>query len=113
MRRETVGSTPVDYPPTKHIPPTPRDSGAAAGPTLSCVISTQLHERDRQALIDLFTRSSLQTRRDRFHHALSVFPERYLEEIRSSPSDTWRRFGVESNCPSSPGTTVTLKATAR
>jgi len=76
-----VGSTPVDYPPTKHILPTPRDSGAAAGPTLSCVISTQLHERDRQALLDLFTRSSLQTRRDRFHHALSVFPERYLEEI--------------------------------
>jgi GNAT superfamily N-acetyltransferase len=80
MRRETVGSTPVDYPPTKHILPTPQDSGAAAGPTLSCVISTQLHERDRQALLDLFTRSSLQTRRDRFHHALSIFPERYLEE---------------------------------
>ena len=32
-------------------------------------------------MLDLFTRSSPETRRDRFHHALSVFPQRYLDEI--------------------------------
>jgi GNAT superfamily N-acetyltransferase len=76
-----VDSTSVDYPPTNHVLPTPRDSERAAGAVFSCVISTQLHEQDRQALLDLFSRSSSQTRRDRFHHALSVFPQRYLEEI--------------------------------
>jgi GNAT superfamily N-acetyltransferase len=73
--------TPVDYPATHHVLAAPPDSDNAAAPILSCVISTRLHAEDRQALLDLFARSTAQTRRDRFHHALSVFPERYLEEI--------------------------------
>jgi hypothetical protein len=32
-------------------------------------------------LLDLFARSSARTRRERFHHALLVFPQRYLDEI--------------------------------
>jgi ribosomal protein S18 acetylase RimI-like enzyme len=74
-------STPVQYPATHNVLAAPRDSDSAAVPILSCVISTQLDAEDRQALLDLFARSTAQTRRDRFHHALSVFPERYLEEI--------------------------------
>jgi GNAT superfamily N-acetyltransferase len=74
-------STPVDYPATRHVRAASRDSDSTAVPVLSCVISTQLHAHDRQALLDLFARSSAQTRHDRFHHALSVFPQRYLAEI--------------------------------
>jgi len=48
---------------------------------LGCVTSTTLTSADRQALLRLFERSSPQTRRDRFHHALSVFPQTYLEDI--------------------------------
>ncbi len=50
-------------------------------PTLSCLVSAEVHASDRAALLDLFARSSARTRRDRFHHALSVFPQRYLDEI--------------------------------
>jgi GNAT superfamily N-acetyltransferase len=74
-------STPVHYPAADHVLAAPPDSDNAAVPILSCAISTQLHAEDGQALLDLFARSTAQTRRDRFHHALSVFPERYLEEI--------------------------------
>src|SRR4051794_31952459 len=74
-------STAIRDPATHHVLAAPLDSGNAAVPVLSCVISTQLHAEDRQALLDLFARRTAQTRRDRFHHALSVFPERYLEEI--------------------------------
>jgi GNAT superfamily N-acetyltransferase len=42
----------------------------------TCIISSE-------ALLDLFARSSPETRRDRFHHALSVFPQLYLDEIVS------------------------------
>jgi GNAT superfamily N-acetyltransferase len=47
----------------------------------TCIISSEIGPEDRQALLDLFARSSPETRRDRFHHALSVFPQLYLDEI--------------------------------
>ena len=56
---------------------TPRPDGR------TCVISSEIGPEDRQALLDLFARSSPETRRDRFHHALSVFPQLYLDEIVS------------------------------
>lgn len=46
-----------------------------------CIISCEVGPTDRQALLDLFARSSADTRRSRFHSALSVFPQRYLDEI--------------------------------
>ena len=49
----------------------------------TCIISSAIGPEDKQALLDLFARSSPQTRRDRFHHALSVFPQLYLDEIVS------------------------------
>jgi GNAT superfamily N-acetyltransferase len=51
--------------------------------TLTCLVSAEVHASDRAALLDLFARSSAHTRRARFHHALSVFPQRYLDEILS------------------------------
>jgi ribosomal protein S18 acetylase RimI-like enzyme len=63
------------------LPQTTADLTAAPHQTLTCVISDQLRPDDRQALLDLFDRSSPQTRQERFHHALSVFPQRYLDEI--------------------------------
>jgi RimJ/RimL family protein N-acetyltransferase len=48
---------------------------------LACVTSSTLASSDRQALLHLFERSSPKTRRDRFHHALSMFPQRYLDDI--------------------------------
>jgi RimJ/RimL family protein N-acetyltransferase len=48
---------------------------------LACVTSSTLVPSDRQALLHLFERSSPETRRDRFHHALSMFPQRYLDDI--------------------------------
>src|SRR4051794_8676162 len=54
---------------------------AAHSPVLTCVVSSQPRLGDRQALLDLFDRSSLETRHGRFHHALSVFPRRYLDDI--------------------------------
>ena len=57
-------------------------SRATTGPAgKPCVISCEVGPADRQALLDLFTRSSPDTRRSRFHQALSVFPQRYLDEI--------------------------------
>jgi len=47
----------------------------------TCIISSELGPADRQALLDLFARSSPETRRDRFHHVLSVFLQLYLDEI--------------------------------
>jgi len=47
----------------------------------TCIISCGIGPGDRQALLDLFARSSPETRRDRFHHALSVFPQLYLDQI--------------------------------
>jgi GNAT superfamily N-acetyltransferase len=49
----------------------------------TCIISSEVGPEDKQALLDLFARSSPETRRDRFHHALSVFPQLYLDEIVS------------------------------
>jgi GNAT superfamily N-acetyltransferase len=46
-----------------------------------CVISCAVGPADRQTLLDLFARSSPDTRRSRFHQALSLFPQRYLDEI--------------------------------
>jgi hypothetical protein len=46
----------------------------AAPPAEPCVISCEIGPADRQAVLDLFARSSPDTRRSRFHHALSVFP---------------------------------------
>jgi GNAT superfamily N-acetyltransferase len=50
-------------------------------PARTCIISSEITPVDRQALLDLFTRSSPETRRNRFHSALSLFPQRYLDEI--------------------------------
>ena len=50
-------------------------------PASTCVISCEIEPADRQAVLDLFTRSSPETRRDRFHYSLSAFPQRYLDEI--------------------------------
>jgi GNAT superfamily N-acetyltransferase len=65
--------------------PAPTRSGRAtsAPGTRTCIISSEVEPADRQALLDLFARSSPETRRDRFHHALSVFPQLYLDEILS------------------------------
>ena len=49
----------------------------------TCIISSEIGAEDQQALLGLFARSSPETRRDRFHHALSVFPQLYLDEIVS------------------------------
>jgi RimJ/RimL family protein N-acetyltransferase len=59
----------------------PLPDGNELSRQLGCVTSSTLASSDRQALLRLFERSSPQTRRDRFHHALSVFPHRYLEDI--------------------------------
>jgi GNAT superfamily N-acetyltransferase len=64
-------------------PPEPVDHAAPASAARTCIISSEVEPADRQALLDLFARSSPETRRDRFHHALSVFPQLYLDEILS------------------------------
>lgn len=81
----------------------------------TCIISSELGTADRQAVLDLFTRSSPDTRRDRFHGALSVFPQHYLEEILSgrqlaiAARDTCHEdsrekvFGLASAAPIGPG----------
>ena len=80
-----------------------------------CIISSEIGNEDRQAVLDLFTRSSPDTRRERFHGALSVFPQRYLEEILSgrqlavAARDTCHEesrekvFGLASAAPVGPG----------
>jgi GNAT superfamily N-acetyltransferase len=65
---------PLQVPPGRATPP-------PDGRT--CIISSEVGPEDKQALLDLFARSSPETRRDRFHHALSVFPQLYLDEIVS------------------------------
>jgi GNAT superfamily N-acetyltransferase len=88
----------------------------AAPPAKPCVISTEVGPADRQALLDLFARSSPDTRRSRFHQALSVFPQRYLDEILTGRQlalvarDTCQEenhgkvFGLASAAPVAPGT---------
>lgn len=83
-------------------------AGSSAKP---CVISCEVGPADRQALLDLFARSSADTRRSRFHQALSVFPQRYLDEILTgrqlalAARDTCQKenhgkvFGLASGAP--------------
>ena len=61
--------------------PVSASQATAAPPARPCVVSCEVGPADRQALLDLFVRSSPDTRRSRFHQALSVFPQRYLGEI--------------------------------
>jgi GNAT superfamily N-acetyltransferase len=88
----------------------------AAPPAKPCVISCAVGPADRQALLELFARSSPDTRRSRFHQALSVFPQRYLNEILTgrqlalAARDTCQEenqgkvFGLASAAPAAPGT---------
>ncbi|GAA1975186.1 hypothetical protein GCM10009798_40530 [Nocardioides panacihumi] len=50
-------------------------------PRRACFATSELSAGDRDAVLDLFSRSSPQTRRDRFHLNLSVMPGQYLDEI--------------------------------
>lgn len=98
--------------------PGPVSSGqAAAAPVAKpCVISCEVGPADRQALLELFARSSPDTRRSRFHSALSVFPQRYLDEILTGRQlalvarDTCQEenhgkvFGLASAAPAAPDT---------
>jgi len=61
------------------LPQTAADQAPARSKT--CLILSQLGPGDRQALLDLFDRSSPQSRRDRFQETLSVFPQPYLDDI--------------------------------
>jgi hypothetical protein len=70
------------YTPTTHVlVRTDADQTTVPLRQLSCIISSEVKPSDRQALLNLFTRSGPETRRDRFHDALSVFPQRYLDEV--------------------------------
>jgi GNAT superfamily N-acetyltransferase len=94
----------------------PSDPATAVPPSRICVISSIVKPEDGQALLDLFARSSPETRRDRFHHALSVFPQRYLDEILTgrqlalAARDTCHEashgkvFGLASAASAGPGT---------
>ncbi len=99
--------------PAPHLPaPAASGTTAVAG---TCIISSGIGTADRQAVLDLFTRSSPDTRRERFHGALSVFPQRYLEEILGGKQfalvarDTCHEesrdkvFGLASAAPIEPG----------
>lgn len=95
--------------------PAPAASGTTAVDARTCVISSEIGIADRQAVLDLFTRSSPDTRRERFHGALSVLPQRYLEEILGGRQlavvarDTCHEesrdtvFGLASAAPFGPG----------
>jgi GNAT superfamily N-acetyltransferase len=101
-------------------PPVPSpvsSSQAAAVPSAKpCVISCEVGSADRQALLDLFARSSPDTRRSRFHQTLSAFPQRYLDEILTgrqlalAARDTCQAenhgkvFGLASAAPVAPAT---------
>jgi hypothetical protein len=61
--------------------PVSSSQATAVPPARPCVVSCEVGPADRQALLDLSGRSSPDTRRSRFHQALSVFPQRYLDEI--------------------------------
>ena len=70
------------YTPTSYVLVQIEANVAATPPQqLTCVISADLRPGDRQALLELFDRSSPETRRERFHGSLSVFPQRYLDDI--------------------------------
>lgn len=96
--------------------PFPSSPATAAPPAKPCVISCEVGPADRQALLDLFARSSADTRRSRFHQALSVFPQRYLDEILTgrqlalTARDTCQTenhgkvFGLASGAPVAPDT---------
>ena len=96
-------------------PVSPRRATAAPA-ARPCVVSCEVGPADRQALLDLFVRSSPDTRRSRFHSALSVFPRRYLDEILTGRQlalvarDTCQEenygkvFGLASAAPVAPGT---------
>jgi GNAT superfamily N-acetyltransferase len=112
MTQTTPGHEPASHVLTRKAPRhTP-----AASQLLTCVISLELKPDDRQALLDLFARSSPESRRDRFHHALSVFPQRYLDEIISGsqlalvardtchPERHGQVVGLASAAPIGPGT---------
>jgi len=100
--------------PTPHLP-APAASGTTAVGVGTCIISSEIGTADKQAVLDLFTRSSPDTRRERFHGALSVFPQRYLEEILNGRQlavvarDTCHEesrdtvFGLASAAPVEPG----------
>jgi GNAT superfamily N-acetyltransferase len=107
------------YTPTSHVlVQTDADRAAAPPQQLTCVISADLRPGDRQALLELFDRSSPDTRRERFHGSLSVFPQRYLDDILTGAHgqlalvarDTCHRqnygkvFGLASAAPVGPGT---------
>jgi GNAT superfamily N-acetyltransferase len=107
------------YTPTSHVLVQIEANVAATPPQqLTCVISADLRPGDRQALLELFDRSSPETRRERFHGSLSVFPQRYLDDILTGAHgqlalvarDTCHRqnygkvFGLASAAPVGPGT---------
>jgi GNAT superfamily N-acetyltransferase len=48
-----------------------------------CLATCELEPADRNAVLEMFSRSSPQTRHDRFHQALSVMPRQYLDDILS------------------------------
>jgi len=96
--------------------PVSPSQATAAPPAKPCVISCEVGPAYRQALLDLFARSSPDTRRSRFHQALSVFPQRYLDEILTGRQpalvarDTCQEenhgkvFGLASATPAALGT---------
>lgn len=61
-----------------HRSPTWRHGGQAG-----CLATGELRAGDRTAVLELFSRSSPQTRFDRFHHPLAVMPRRYLDDLVS------------------------------
>jgi len=108
-----VNALQVSEPPV----PGPVSSGpAAAPPPAPCIVSCEVGPTDRRALLDLFGRSSPDTRRSRFHQALSVFPQRYLDEILTGrqlalvardacqEENHGKVFGLASAAPVAPGT---------
>jgi GNAT superfamily N-acetyltransferase len=106
------------YTPTSHTLVQTEADRAATPPQLTCVISAGLRPGDRQALLELFDRSSPETRRERFHGSLSVFPQRYLDDILTGahgqlalvardtchPGNYGKVFGLASAAPIGPGT---------
>jgi GNAT superfamily N-acetyltransferase len=80
--------------------------------------SPDLRPGDRQALLELFYRSSPETRRERFHGSLSLFPQRYLDDILTGahgqlalvardtchPQNYGKAFGLASAAPVGPST---------
>jgi GNAT superfamily N-acetyltransferase len=97
------------------LPQTAADQATAPARSMTCIISSQLRPGDRQALLDLFERSSPQSRRDRFQETLSVFPRRYLDDILAGrqlavvardtchPHSNHRVLGLASAAPAGDG----------